>query len=97
MDIFEQAAAVAREKAPPPPDQPVAAALTAAGFGVALIGLYLVFQSLGVPVWLGWAGAAAIYGGYAYADCQIGWRRHRREYQDALAMLREQGVGPSVH
>lgn len=94
MDIFEQAKARAHDIAPPPPDQPVAASLTAFGFGLLVVGIFIALQWLGLPVWMSWVGSAIAYGGIAYADCQLAWNRNRREVQEALADLK---AGRSVH
>ena len=97
MDPFEQAAKIASEVAPAPPDRPLVAALTAAGFGILVVGLFVVLQSVGLSLWLCWLGSAAAYGAIAYLDCQLGWRRHRREYHVALEALKAERAGHSLH
>lgn len=97
MTIFEQAKARADSVAAPPVDTPRVAAATAFGFGVAVIGVFIALQWLGLPLWLTWLGAALAYGGVAYADCQLGWNSNRREYREALEELKQRGGGPSVH
>ncbi len=96
-DIFERAKARADDAAPAPADRPVAAALTAFGFGLFVVGLYIAMQWLGLRDGMAWAGAAAGYAAIAYGDCHIGWQRHRREYHEALADLKEQSPPRSVH
>jgi hypothetical protein len=97
MTIFEQAKARADTIAPPPVDRPPAAAATAFGFGVGVVGLFVILQWLGVPLWLGWLATALAYGGIAWADCQLGWTRNREQYREALEELKERGGGPSMH
>jgi hypothetical protein len=97
MDLFEQARAQADEDAPPPVDQPLAAAATAFGFGLLVVGVFLAMQWFGLPGWLAWTGSAAAYGGIAYADCLFAWRRHRRAFHDALADLKDRSGARSVH
>ncbi len=97
MTIFEQAKARADEIAPPPADKPFAAAATAAGFGLFVIGLFVALQWLGVADWLAWIGAALAYGGIAYADCQLGWNRNKAEYREAMEILKGEANRPSVH
>jgi hypothetical protein len=95
MTPFEQAKARADEIAPAPADTPIAAAATAFGFGLLVIFLFLAGQWLGAPDWLAWLGAAAIYAAIAYGDCLLGWNRHRAEYKQALADLKDAGAGVS--
>ena len=97
MTIFEQAKARADALAPPPVDTPRTAAATAFGFGVAVIGVFIVLQWLGLPLWLAWLGAALAYGGIAYADCQLAWTRNAREYREAMEEMKGRGEGPSMH
>jgi len=97
MTIFEQARARADAIAPPPVDTPRAAAATACGFGIAVIGVFIALQWLGAPLWLAWLGSALGYGGIAYADCQLGWNRNREEYREALEALKGEAGRPSVH
>jgi hypothetical protein len=97
MDLFEQAKAQADDDAPPPVDKPVAAAATAFGFGMLVVGVFLALQGLGLPVWMAWAGSALVYGGIAYADCLFAWRRHRRAFHDALADLKDGPSARSIH
>ena len=97
MDIFEQASARASETAPAPIDRPLTAAATASGFGLVVIAMFVLLETIGLPGWLCWLGAAAAYGGIAYLDCMIGWNRHKRVFQDALADLKDQSSGPSLH
>lgn len=95
MTIFEAAKARADETAPAPQDTPIAAAATAFGFGLFVIFLFLAIQWLGAPTWAAWVGAALAYGAIAYGDCLLGWNRHRAEYRQALADLKDAGVGAS--
>lgn len=97
MNIFEQAKARADELAPPPHETPRTAAAIAFGFGIAVIALFIALQWVGLPQWLAWAGAALAYGAIAWADCQHGWTRNKREYREALETLKGSGSGPSVH
>ncbi len=97
MTIFEQAKSRAANIAPPPVDTPRAAAATAFGFGIAVIGVFIVLQWLALPLWLAWLGSALAYGGIAYADCQLGWNRNRQHYREAMEELKGQPGGPSVH
>lgn len=97
MTIFERAKARADEVAPAPVDTPIAAAATAFGFGLFVIFVFLALRWLGTPEWVAWVGAAAAYAGIAYGDCLLGWNRHKREYQDALADLKGQAPPRSLH
>ena len=95
--MFETAKAHADEVAPAPVDTPVAAALTAFGFGLAVIAVFFAIRWLGAPEWAAWIGAAAIYALVAYGDSALGWARHWRTYRDALADLKGDRPGPSLH
>ena len=97
MTIFDQAKARADEIAPPPADKPLTAAATAFGFGLFVVGLFMALQWLGVPAWIAWLASALAYGGIAYADCQLGWKRNRAEYREALEALKGEANRPSVH
>ena len=97
MTIFEQAKARADVAAPPPVDTPRMAAATAAGFGLAVIALFVALQALGVPGWIAWTASALAYGGIAYADCQMGWQRNAREYREALEELKQRPGTSSLH
>jgi hypothetical protein len=97
MTIFEQAKARADEFAPPPVDQPLTAAVTAFGFGLFVTGLFVALEWLGLSGWIAWVTAAGAYGGIAYADCQLGWNRNKREYREAMEVLRDRSGPPSVH
>lgn len=97
MTIFEQAKARADAIAPPPVDSPRAAAATAFGFGLVVIGVFIAMQWFGLPLWLSWTGSALAYGGIAYADCQLGWNRNKREYREALEEMKGGAGGPSLH
>lgn len=97
MTIFEQAKARADAVAPRPADTPRAAAATACGFGIAVIGVFIALQWLGASLWLAWTGSVLAYGGIAYADCQLGWTRNRDEYREALETLKGEAVPPSMH
>lgn len=97
MTIFEQAKARADEIAPPPADQPVTAAATAFGFGLFVTALFVALEWLGLPGWIAWLAAALAYGGIAYADCQLGWNRNKREYREAMETLKQQSGAPSIH
>lgn len=95
--IFDQAKARAAETAPAPADRPIAAALTAIGFGLLVVAAFLALRWLGAAEWVAWLGAALIYGLIAYGDCLLGWRRHRAEYAEALADLKDGAPPHSVH
>jgi hypothetical protein len=97
MTIFEQAKARADEIAPPPADRPLPAAATAAGFGLAVIALFVALQWLGVSAWIAWGLSALAYGGIAYADCLLAWNRNRAEYREALEALKGEASRPSMH
>lgn len=97
MTIFEQAKAHADEAAPSPHETPRMAAATAAGFGLAVIALFVALQWVGVPAWIAWTASALAYGGIAYADCRMGWQRNAREYRDALDGLKARPGPSSVH
>jgi hypothetical protein len=97
MDIFEAAKAHADGTAPAPVDRPVAAALTATAFGLFVIGVFFAIRWFGVPEWVAWIAAAAIYGLIAYGDCRLGWHHHRRAYQQRLADLRAETPARSLH
>ena len=96
MNIFEQARSRADEIAPAPVDKPIAAGLTAVGFGLLVTGIYIALIWCGLPSWMAWFGSALIYGAIGYGDSIIGWRRHRREFHEALEDLKAQS-GMSVH
>lgn len=97
MTIFEQAKARADEIAPPPAEQPRTAAAIAFGFGLFVIGLFVAMQWMGLSPWVAWIAAAVVYGGIAYADCQLGWNRNRAEYRNAMDVLKGEAIRPSVH
>lgn len=97
MNLFEEANARALEIAPPPPDRPLAAALTAFGFGLVVVALFITLQWLGLPTWVSWTGSALAYSILAYVDCALAWTRHRREYREALEDLKGDRTAPSVH
>jgi hypothetical protein len=97
MDIFEAAKAHTDATAPAPADTPIAAALTALGFGVFVIGVFFAIRWLGGAEWVAWIGAALIYAAIAYGDSLLGWARHRREYQQKLADLKSERSTISVH
>jgi hypothetical protein len=97
MNPFEHAKARADEVAPAPVDTPLAAAATAFGFGLLVVFLFLALQWLDAPGWLAWTGAALGYAAIAYGDCLIGWNRHKREYRDALAELKDARPPQSLH
>ena len=97
MNIFEKAKAHADDVSPPPPDQPNAAALTAFGFGLLVVGMFIALQWLGLPPWMAWIGAAVLYGAIGYLDCLMAWKRHRQEFHDALADAKEGSSRPSLH
>lgn len=97
MNLFEEANVRALEIAPPPPDRPVAAAGTALGFGVVVVGVFITLQWLGLPTWASWTGSAVAYATIAYVDCALAWKRHRREYREALDDLKGEKAAPSVH
>lgn len=98
MDLFAAARDRAAEHAPQPADRPLAAALTAGGFGLAVIGLFIVLSWLGLPALLAWLVSAAAYAAIAWADSAVAWRRHTRAFHDALADLKDEGThGPSIH
>ena len=98
MTIFERAKARADDIAPAPADKPIVAAATAFGFGLFVVFIFLALQWLGAPDWAAWFIAALVYAGIAYGDCLLGWNRHRAEYHQALADLKDEGVGASsVH
>jgi hypothetical protein len=97
MTTFEKAKARADEIAPPPADKPLAAAATAFGFGLLVTGLFVALEWLGFPAWIAWLGSALAYGGIAYADCQLGWNRNKREYREAMEILKGEANAPSVH
>lgn len=89
-DLFAEARARAAEIAPEPAETPLSAALTAGGFGLAVIGLYAVLMWLGMPGWLAWLAGAAAYAAIAWADSAVAWRRHVAQVHAALADLKEQ-------
>lgn len=97
MNLFEEANARALEIAPPPPDRPWAAALTALGFGFVVVAVFITLQWLGLPTWASWTGSALAYAAIAYVDCALAWKRHRREYREALEDLKGDRTAPSVH
>jgi prepilin signal peptidase PulO-like enzyme (type II secretory pathway) len=97
MNVFDRARARADQVSPPPPDQPNAAALTAFGFGLLVIGMFIALQWIGMPLWMAWIGAAALYGAIGYFDCLMAWKRHRQEFHDALADAKDGAPGPSLH
>lgn len=97
MNIFEAAKSHADAEAPAPVDTPVAAALTALGFGLFVVGAFLAIRWFGAREWLAWIGAATLYAAIAYVDCLFGWRRHAREYRQRLADLKAERSGPSIH
>jgi len=96
-NIFERAKARADADAPAPAGTPIAAALTALGFGLFVIAAFFALRWLGSAEWVAWIGAACIYGLIAYGDCLLGWRRHRAEYAEALADLKSQAPPQSLH
>jgi hypothetical protein len=97
MDIFEAAKAHADEFAPAPVDRPIASALTALGFGLFVIGVFVAIRWLGGAERVAWIGAALIYAAIAYGDSALGWARHRREYQMKLAELKSERSAVSLH
>jgi uncharacterized protein involved in cysteine biosynthesis len=97
MDIFEAAKTHADAEAPAPVDRPLAAALTALGFGLFVIGVFLAIRWIGAVEWVAWIAASLIYAGIAYGDSVLGWARHRREYQQKLAELRSERSTVSLH
>lgn len=97
MDRFEAARVRAAELAPRPADRPLPAALAAGGFGLAVIGLFVVLTWAGLPSGAAWLLAAAAYAAIAWADSAVAWRRHTRAFHDALADLKEEPSGPSIH
>jgi hypothetical protein len=89
MNIFEKAKTQADAVAPPPADRPIAAGLTAFGFGILVVGFFIALQWSGLPFWLSWIGAAVLYGGIGYLDCVMAWRRHREEFHNALSEAKD--------
>lgn len=96
MDIFAQAKARADEVAPQPTEKPVTAGLSALGFGLFVTGIYIALIWCGVPSWIAWIGSALVYGAIGYGDSVLGWRRHKREFHEALDELKAQSH-TSVH
>lgn len=96
MSIFEQAQERANDIAPVPAEKPLTAGLSAFGFGLLVIGIFLALAWCGVPAWMAWIAAATIYGAIGYGDCVLGWSRHKRVFHEALDDLKAQS-GISVH
>ncbi len=97
MTIFERAKTRADAIAPPPPDRPIAAAATAFGFGLLVIGMFMALAWFGLPSWIAGLGSACIYGTIAYADCALGWSRNANECREALKDLKDETRTQSLH
>ena len=72
-------------------------ALTALGFGFVVVAVFITLQWLGLPTWASWTGSALAYAAIAYVDCALAWKRHRREYREALEDLKGERAAPSLH